>query len=271
MAYYTVAHLLQPGALDGSVSGPLGIEAPQMTDQCWDFVFKDGDYPNDSPIPIESLQKLRAEFKYWYPLDLRVSGRDLIRNHLVMCLYNHEALWQDEAMMPKAIYCNGFIVLNNEKMSKSTGNFLTMREAIELFGADATRLALADAGDGLDDANFDTAVANANILKLYTFEKWIRDQMNYIANSSGDQSSGESAHELWDDIFDNAINVSISEATRLYEEIKYKQAMKSVFFEMQGMKEDYLIAKPNGANPRLLARFIESQLIMLNPIIPHFA
>lgn len=116
---------------------------------------------------------MRNEFEYWYPLDLRVSGKDLIRNHLTMCLYNHAAIWSDKAKMPKSIYCNGYMVLNNEKMSKSTGNFLTLRECISKFGADATRMTLADAGDGLDDANFDTDVANATILKLFTLEKWI--------------------------------------------------------------------------------------------------
>lgn len=62
-------------------------------------------------------------------------------------------------------------------MSKSTGNFLTVRDCIEQFGVDATRITLADAGDGLDDANFETDVANASILKLFTFEKWIVDHI----------------------------------------------------------------------------------------------
>jgi leucyl-tRNA synthetase len=37
-------------------------------------------------------------------------------------------------------------------MSKSTGNFLTLKEALSKFGADATRLTLADAGDDINDA-----------------------------------------------------------------------------------------------------------------------
>jgi leucyl-tRNA synthetase len=73
---------------------------------------------------------MRNEFEYWYPLDLRVSGKDLIRNHLTMCLYNHAAIWSDKGKMPKSIYCNGYMVLNNEKMSKSTGNFLTLRDCV---------------------------------------------------------------------------------------------------------------------------------------------
>ena len=80
-------------------------------------------------------------------------------------------------MMPKSIYCNGYMVLNKEKMSKSTGNFLTLGDCIQKFGVDATRVTLADAGDGLDDANFDTDVANSMILKLFTFEKWIQENI----------------------------------------------------------------------------------------------
>lgn len=36
---------------------------------------------------------MRNEFEYWYPMDLRVSGKDLIPNHLTMSLYNHAAIW----------------------------------------------------------------------------------------------------------------------------------------------------------------------------------
>jgi leucyl-tRNA synthetase len=103
-------------------------------------------------------------------MDMRVSGKDLIRNHLTFALYNHQAIWQDPKMMIKSYFCNGYLMLNNEKMSKSTGNFLTMDQCVEKYGADATRIALADAGDMLDDANFDEQVANAAILKLFTLE-----------------------------------------------------------------------------------------------------
>ena len=43
--------------------------------------------------------------------------------------------------------------------------------------ADACRLALADAGDGIEDANFDEKTANANILRLFTLIDWceVRD------------------------------------------------------------------------------------------------
>ena len=45
-------------------------------------------------------------------------------------------------------------------MSKSTGNFMTLGQCMNKYGTDASRIALADAGDTLDDANFEKAVAN---------------------------------------------------------------------------------------------------------------
>jgi len=93
MAYYTVAALLQGGVLDGSKVGPLGIKAEDMTRECWNFVFKKGPYPENCAVSNENLSKLRNEFEYWYPMDMRCSGRDLIRNHLTMSLYNHQAIW----------------------------------------------------------------------------------------------------------------------------------------------------------------------------------
>lgn len=144
-----------------------------MTHECWDFIYKKGGYPEGCAVPKEALEKMRYEFEFWYPMDMRVSGKDLIRNHLTMSLYNHAGIWEDKNMMPRSFYCNGYMVLNNEKMSKSSGNFLTIRDCINKFGVDSTRITLADAGDGLDDANFDTDVANATILKLFTLEKWI--------------------------------------------------------------------------------------------------
>jgi len=37
---------------------------------------------------------------------------------------------------PKAVRSNGHLLLNSEKMSKSTGNFLTMFQSVQRFSAD---------------------------------------------------------------------------------------------------------------------------------------
>ena len=55
-------------------------------------------------------------------MDLRVSGKDLIQNHLTFCLYNHVAVWGGRAdRQPRGFRTNGHLLLNAEKMSKSTG------------------------------------------------------------------------------------------------------------------------------------------------------
>lgn len=176
MAYYAVHHLLS-SSMDGSTVGPLGVKAEEMDDACWDYIFRKGPYPEDCKVSLENLGKMRHEFEYWYPMDLRCSGKDLIRNHMTMCLYNHAAVWQDHNMMPRSFFCNGYVILNSQKMSKSTGNFMTIKDCIGEYGADATRLTMADAGDSLDDANFDSAFANASLMKLSVFEKWIQDNI----------------------------------------------------------------------------------------------
>ena len=80
-------------------------------------------------MPEEKLAAMKDEFKFWYPFDLRVSGKDLIQNHLTFCLYNHTAIFP-ESDWPKAMRTNGHLLLNSDKMSKSTGNFLTLRQAV---------------------------------------------------------------------------------------------------------------------------------------------
>jgi leucyl-tRNA synthetase len=63
-------------------------------------------------------------------------------------------------------------MLNGKNMSKSTGNSLTLGDGVNKFGADAMRLTLADAGDGIEDTNFEQKTANANILRVHTLLGW---------------------------------------------------------------------------------------------------
>ena len=53
-----------------------------MTDAVWDYVFARTEEV-ESDVPKETLYAMRREFQYWYPLDVRISGKDLINNHLI--------------------------------------------------------------------------------------------------------------------------------------------------------------------------------------------
>ena len=153
-----------------------------MTDAIFDYLFLEGPLPETSIDP-SILAGMKREFNYWYPFDLRVSGKDLIQNHLTFSIYNHTAIFP-ESLWPKAFRCNGHLLLNSEKMSKSTGNFKTLQGAIIEYSADATRFALADAGDSLEDANFLEDTANAAILKLTKELTWMEEVFEGKVSSS---------------------------------------------------------------------------------------
>jgi len=136
VAYYTVAHLLHSD-LYGSLPGKLDIKANELNRETWDYVFLDAPYSDKIIIPETKLQAMKQEFKAFYPLDLRCSAKDLIRNHLSFSLYNHAAIWdQRPDLWPQGFFCNGYIAVNGVKMAKSLGNFMTIDDCIKLFGAD---------------------------------------------------------------------------------------------------------------------------------------
>lgn len=59
----------------------------------WDYIFLETDFdPSKLTISKEKLDKMREEFNYWYPMDMRCSGKDLIKNHLTLALFNHCAI-----------------------------------------------------------------------------------------------------------------------------------------------------------------------------------
>jgi len=178
MAYYTVAHYLHSD-LYGRVPGLAQIAPEQLKDIVWDYLFCRTELSDEvlaSGIAKEALESMRREFEYFYPLDLRVSGKDLMPNHLTFFIYNHLALFPRD-YWPKGIRINGHLLLNAEKMSKSTGNFMTLQETVAKYGADATRIAMADAGDGINDSNFEEDVADNSILALFTKRELFLDMV----------------------------------------------------------------------------------------------
>lgn len=212
MAYYTIAHFLHSDNF-GTQPGLLDIKADQMIDEVWDYIFCRRELNDEliraCGIQKADLEKMRREFEYWYPLDMRVSGKDLIPNHLTFFLYIHIALFPRE-YWPRGVRANGHLLLNGEKMSKSTGNFLTLSDAVKKYGADASRIALADAGDGVEDANFEETVANSSILRLFTLKEWCEEIVEDESLRAGD------ADGFWDDLFDNDLKVIVGAARSHY-------------------------------------------------------
>ncbi|KAJ3694012.1 hypothetical protein LUZ60_009492 [Juncus effusus] len=262
MAYYTVAHVLQNGDMYGSKNGD--IKPEQMTDQVWEFIFSDGPEPK-TDISIDLLKKMKNEFEYWYPFDLRVSGKDLIQNHLTFCIYNHAAL-MPKRHWPRGFRCNGHLMLNSEKMSKSTGNFRTLRQAIEQFSSDATRFSLADAGDGMDDANFVFDTANAAILRLTKELAWMDEVLASESALKGERKS------YADEVFENEMNFAVRETEKSYNSFMFREALKTGFYDLQAARDEYRFScGSEGMKKELVFRFMDVQTRLIAPICPHYA
>lgn len=271
MAYYTIAHLLHSD-IYGQKPGLLNIKPDQMIDEVWDAIFCRCEIPPSLPdecgISNENLEVMRREFEYWYPLDMRVSGKDLIPNHLTFFLYIHVALFPKE-YWPLSVRANGHLLLNGEKMSKSSGNFLTLNDAVKKFGADACRIALADAGDGVEDANFEESVANQIILRLFTLKEWCEE---VVADSKALRSISEPT--FWDTLFENEMNALVHEAYAHYKATNYKVALKSALYDFTICRDFYreaTTADGSGMRKDLVLTYIELQALLIQPIAPHWA
>ncbi|CAG9463515.1 unnamed protein product [Pedinophyceae sp. YPF-701] len=262
MAFYTVAHILQgEGDMYGKTPGACAPEA--LTDEVWDHVLGDGPAPADCAVPADALAAMKREFNFWYPFDLRVSGKDLIGNHLTFALYNHVAFFQRDKW-PRAYRCNGHLLLNSEKMSKSTGNFMTLHQAIKEYSADAMRIALADAGDGVDDANFEEAVANAAILRLTKELTWYEETL------AGDLRAPDAPWTFADRIFEQSINQAAAGAREAFEGMNFKTALRVGFYDLVSARDKYRQACATEPMRRdLVERFVEVQARLLAPIAPH--
>ena len=278
MAYYTIANFLHEDIYGLKPNN--GILPEMLTEEVFDYIFlgKELDF-SKTQIPEKVLKDMRNSFTYWYPMDLRCSGKDLIGNHLTMSLYNHAIVWdKNPDYMTRGYFCNGYILVDGEKMSKSKGNFLTINDLIENYGCDASRITLADCGDTLDDANFLREISNLSVNRLYSFENFVKILVNEVWNKIPDFKISDPDSEikfdnLFDQIFDNNINYLIKQATQAYEEMKYKNVLKYAFYEMINAKDQYILFNADDytkLNPTLMVRFLKVFFIMNNPIMPHF-
>lgn len=75
-------------------------------------------------------------FKRFWPADLHVIGKDIIRFHAV---YWPAFLMSAGIAVPKAVFAHGFIHNRGEKMSKSVGNVIDPFDLAQAYGVDQLR------------------------------------------------------------------------------------------------------------------------------------
>ncbi len=76
-----------------------------------------------------------ADFRYW-PADVHMIGKEIIRFHAV---YWPAFLMAAELPLPKRIHAHGWLLFEQEKMSKSKGNVAYPEPIVKVLGNDALR------------------------------------------------------------------------------------------------------------------------------------
>ncbi|MDY6817529.1 MAG: leucine--tRNA ligase [Halobacteriales archaeon] len=169
MAYYTIAPRLQE------------IPVEELDDAFFDALFYGPDAVED---PDERALELREEWQYWYPVDYRCSGRDLIRNHLTFYLYHHAELFE-EANWPQGITTMGMGLLEGEAMSSSKGHVVLPSNAIDRYGADTVRFFLLNSSEPWQDYDWRAEEVESTRDQLERF--WNRAQEIIDADTPAEQ------------------------------------------------------------------------------------
>ncbi len=255
MIFYTIATYINSGK----------VKPEQLSPPIFDYIVYGKGSPahlsKTSGIDMKLLSSIRSEFVYWYPVDMRNSAKELIPNHLTFFAFHHAALFERENW-PKGFSVNGMIQLEGKQMSKSKGIFVTWRDALEKYGADATRATLALAAGGMDDANWQAK--NAEDMR----EK-IESIFPFIERSLGESERRTPDHlDRW--LF-SVMNTRITEVTAALEEMKVRRALAVALLDVWNDIRWYL--RRSGKKPRqqTLRTIFEAWIRLLCPFTPFAA
>lgn len=107
-------------------------------------------------------------FKKYWPCDLHIVGKEIVRFHTIVWPIMLMAL---DLPLPKKVFGHGWLVINGGKISKSIGNYKDPRNYVDTYGVDAVRyFVLREVPFGSDGSFSEDALINrtngdlANIL-----------------------------------------------------------------------------------------------------------
>ncbi|MGC9200535.1 MAG: leucine--tRNA ligase [Candidatus Aenigmatarchaeota archaeon] len=255
MAFYTIYHILKK------------IPVEKIDDEIFDFIFLNKgnvkEIAKKHKINEKLLKEMRKEFEYFYPVDMRTSGKDLVQNHLTFYLFHHTAIWENEKYWPRAIAVNGFVNVGGEKMSKSKGNVIPLSRLLKDIGTDLTRINIISSAEDLSDADW-----RGENIKVFL------SRINFVFEVIEKMKNAKSSELRNIDLFlESKINKIVKEAENAYEQLKFRTASQLLFFEFLNDLEWYLkrVGGIEKANKKILRYSLEKFVICVSPLIPHIA
>ena len=257
MAFYIISKYVNKKEINGN----------DLTDEFFDYVFygkKDsGEIANKINVTKEKLEEIRNEFLYFYPVDSRHSGRDLVPNHLTFFVLNHVALFPEENW-PQEIVVNGSVLMAGKKMSKSMGNIIPLREAVRKYGADPIRLTILISAELLQDADFNVEAINGVKNKLESMHE-------NCAKTKSEEIPGLEPEDKW--IFSVLQNLA-SNVSQSMDKIRLREALHHILYDFDSELQWYLKrakSKQRTNISGILHKILSSRVLMLSPFAPHIA
>ena len=257
MSFYTMAKFVNSGE----------ILAENMSDEFFNYVFYgDGNsetVSGNAKVTTSKLEEIRNEFLYFYPVDSRHSGRDLVPNHLTFFVLNHVAIFPKENW-PKEIVVNGSVMMNGKKMSKSMGNIIPLRDAIKKYGADPIRLSILISAELLQDADFNSESISGIKNKLES----MYDECTKFNNPG---KIGTEPEDIW---IQSRLSKLISEVTESMEKMRLRESLHHILYGFDSELQWYM-KRANAKNRNdisgVLNKVLSTRVSMISPFAPHIA
>lgn len=151
-----------------------------------------------------------ADFKAFWPADVQIIGKDILRFHA--------AIWPGILLalglpLPKMLYVHGFITAEGQKMSKTLGNVVHPQQVVEQYGTDVFRYYILRHIPSYEDGDF-------------SWERLLAAYNSELANELGNVVQRTSAMVTQ---YQNGIIGTIPESQ--HDTAQYKEAVEACRFD----------------------------------------
>lgn len=211
----------------------------------------------------EPFSKEKAN--YWMPVDQYIGGIEHAILHLLYSRFFMKVL-QDEGMVdyPEPftnLLCQGMVLKDGGKMSKSVGNVVSPEEIVGKYGADTARLFILFAAPPERDLEWSDQGVEGSYRFLKRVWAIVEKYQDFVKESKGDLSEDEFALR-------RKLHQTISKVTEdLDGKFAFNTAISAV---MELANEMYRFSETHSViEDKLAKELVRNLLILLAPFVPH--
>jgi len=250
--YYVISRYANEGA----------IRPEGMNEAFFDFVVlgrgEPAEVARQTGFAEGVLKEIRAEFEYWYPLDINLGGKEHMTVHFPVFLMNHVAVLRPEHW-PRGIMVNWYITSVGGKISKSKGGAQPIPDAAERFGVDAMRLFYAHTASLFVDVAWEDEKAET-----------YRDRLERIWSQVSElEAVTEEVPSDIDGWLEARMSSRVAGLHEHMEDYDLRSYSNDVYFEMPQDFKWYL--KRGGMSREAVRKALEVWVPLMAPITPHLA